>query len=181
VLQTWAVPSSSSQGYERRRADCSHRHFQNSGAAGSGAKGITSRMLEMPVMNIQHAFEAQAEAGVWHSSIATQIRYHRNRRIHVVTPYVSSSISSRSSRWLPPTISPMPGTSKSMAATVLPSSFERSKNGLISFGKLKTVTGHLKCFSVAQRSCSDCRSLSVIDRETRIFSPLFFQSSTASV
>jgi hypothetical protein len=33
--------------------------------------------------------------------------------------------SSRSSRWLPPTISPIPGASTSIAATVRPSSFSR--------------------------------------------------------
>src|SRR5262249_25363621 len=37
----------------------------------------------------QHAFEAQAEAGVWHSSIATQIEVpFVIGRIHVVTPHV---------------------------------------------------------------------------------------------
>src|SRR5688500_15162543 len=35
----------------------------------------------------------------------------------------ASSMSSRSARWLPPMISPMPGASTSIAATVLPSSF----------------------------------------------------------
>ena len=37
----------------------------------------------------------------------------------------ASSTSSRSSRWLPPMISPMPGASTSIAATVRPSSFRR--------------------------------------------------------
>jgi hypothetical protein len=37
----------------------------------------------------------------------------------------ASSTSSRSSRWLPPMISPIPGASTSIAATLLPSSFNR--------------------------------------------------------
>src|SRR5213080_3554708 len=37
----------------------------------------------------QHSFEAEAEAGVWHSSIATQIEVpFVIDRIHVVTPHV---------------------------------------------------------------------------------------------
>jgi hypothetical protein len=36
-----------------------------------------------------------------------------------------SSASSRSSRWLPPMISPIPGASTSIAAIVRPSSFTR--------------------------------------------------------
>jgi hypothetical protein len=37
----------------------------------------------------------------------------------------ASSAGNRSSRWLPPMISPIPGASTSIAATVLPSSFRR--------------------------------------------------------
>jgi len=36
-----------------------------------------------------------------------------------------SNTSSRSSRWLPPMISPIPGANTSIAATVQPSSFKR--------------------------------------------------------
>ncbi len=38
---------------------------------------------------------------------------------------LSARTSSRSSRWLPPTISPTLGSSTSIAATVLPSSLRR--------------------------------------------------------
>ena len=73
------------------------------------------------------ALEAEAEAGVRHGAVAAQVA------VPAVVARVAgpsrrcraSSTSSRSSRWLPPMISPMPGASTSIAATVLPSSFRR--------------------------------------------------------
>ena len=54
--------------------------------------------------------------------------YRRRSRYHQYSAGLSphstmrrSSTSRRSSRWLPPMISPMPGTSRSIAATVVPS------------------------------------------------------------
>ena len=75
----------------------------------------------------QQALEAEAEAGVRHGAVAAQVGIPPVilRVELVVLACSASSCSSRSSRWLPPMISPMPGTSTSMAVTVLPSSFRR--------------------------------------------------------
>ena len=100
---------------------------QNSAFPGVRGKGITSRMFAMPVTNMHHPLQAQAEAGVRHGAVAAQVEVPPvGFRVRgPARSSAASSTSSRSSRWLPPMISPTPGTSTSIARTVLPSSLTR--------------------------------------------------------
>src|SRR4029077_21082230 len=59
------------------------------GAAGSAREGNHVANVRNACDEHQHALEAEAEAGVWHSSIATQIKVpFVIGGIHVVTPHV---------------------------------------------------------------------------------------------
>src|SRR5436190_11039430 len=59
------------------------------GAAGSAREGNHVANVRNACDGHQYAFEAQAEAGVWHSSITTQIEVpFVIGGIHVVTPHV---------------------------------------------------------------------------------------------
>jgi hypothetical protein len=74
----------------------------------------------------EQALEAQAEAGVRHGAVAAQVGVPGVVLLGIrfwLAHQAFESTSRRSSRWLPPMISPMPGTSRSIAAAVLPSSF----------------------------------------------------------
>ena len=73
------------------------------------------------------ALQAQAEAGVGDGAVAAEVEIPPVVfRVEVLlAPCAASSTSSRSSRWLPPMISPTLGTSTSIARTVLPSSLTR--------------------------------------------------------
>jgi hypothetical protein len=74
----------------------------------------------------QHALEPRPKPACGHAAVFPQIGIPAvGLGIEAVVLHVSSSTSSRSSRWLPPMISPMPGTSTSMAVTVCPSSLRR--------------------------------------------------------
>src|SRR6516165_12745631 len=59
------------------------------GAAGCACEGNHVANVRYAGDKHEHAFEAEAEAGVWHSSIATQIEVpFVIGRIHIVTPHV---------------------------------------------------------------------------------------------
>src|SRR3954469_14024403 len=94
--KTWAVPSSSSQGVDNSRAGAprrpdaaSRRPYLKLGAAWSAREGNHIADVRNACDEHQHAFEAEAEAGVWHSSITTQIKVpFVIGRIHVVPPHI---------------------------------------------------------------------------------------------
>ena len=102
--------------------------------------------------DITHVFHAcdvgneafdQAKAGMRYGAVASQVSVPPKC---FLTPSSirASRTSSRSSRWLPPIISPMPGARTSMAATVFSSSFSRIKR----FDFSRVIGHYHRCLDV---------------------------------
>jgi len=87
---------------------------------------MTSRMFEAPVMNMSIAFETESNPGMRHSPYRADRGYlFVVGRIHVVPAHIFLQHFKSLFTLAAADDLAVPGTSKSMAATVLPSSFER--------------------------------------------------------